>query len=546
MVLADVLKRWQVLKGRKAMMATGVDEHGMKIQRAAAKAGIEPKEFCDKNAQIFKDLAKKMDLSNDVFVRTTDAKHKEAVQYACQILQDQGYIYESKHDGWYSVSDETFYPEGQVHLIVDPPTGRKVMASIETGSEVEWTSERNYHFRLSAFRDRLLKFYKANPSFIVPQTRMDEIVSQVSQKLEDLSISRPYERLTWGIRVPNDPSQTIYVWLDALLNYASAAGYPFLSPGLESTGGWPADVHVIGKDIVRFHCIYWPAFLMALDLPLPKQVLTHAHWTLGRQKMAKSTGNVVNPFWAMERFGTDEMRWYLVQEGGIANDSDYDNKFIVSKYKKGLQNGLGNLAGRILRSTIWDVPRAIKRHAQSADSRQAEQTKISKLPPEFDQRAREMYSALQVLPADADQHMRDLYPNKAVQTIMQAVYDTNAFLQATQPWKTAGALQDARNAPERAPLSRVTAGRSLDDTEAELDAVIFLCAESLRLVGILLQPVMPTKAKQLLDSLGVREDRRSWEWCVVGKDDEYGAPMVESGEGESRKEVLFPRLACEN
>lgn len=530
MVIADVLKRWQVLKGRKAILATGVDEHGMKIQRAAAKAGVEPKELCDKNAQIFQNLAEKMHLSNDIFVRTTDARHKEAVQYACQMLQDKGYIYESKHEGWYSISDETFYPEAQVHLIVDPPTGRKIMASMETGSEVEWTSERNYHFRLSAFRDRLLAFYNDNPAFIIPKTRMEDVVNQVTQNLEDLSISRPSERLSWGIRVPNDPSQTIYVWLDALLNYASAAGYPFLSPGEEATGGWPADVHVIGKDIVRFHCIYWPAFLMALDLPLPKQVLTHAHWTLGRQKMAKSTGNVVNPFWAMERFGTETMRWYLVQEGGIANDADYDNSFIVDKYKKGLQGGLGNLANRILRGRGWSVEASVQRYAHPS-SKQSDASATSSGIPDFDERTRAVFDNLAALPAQVDQDMRDLYPNKAVQTIMQAVYDANAYVQATEPWKVAAELRSSPDSPS-------------EEKQAELDAVIFVCAETVRLVGIMLQPVMPTKMKLLLDMLGVKDDRRSWDWCVARKDDAYGSSQVTPGKGEGS--VLFPRLVTED
>lgn len=530
MVLADVLKRWQVLKGRRAILATGVDEHGMKIQRAAAKAGIDPNEFCDKNAQIFKDLAERLDISNDVFVRTTDARHKEAVQYACQMLQDGGHIYESKHEGWYSVSDETFYPEGQVHLIVDPPTGRKIMVSIETGSEVEWTSERNYHFRLSAFRDRLLAFYKQNPNFIVPKTRMDEIVNQVSQGLEDLSISRPFERLTWGIQVPNDPSQTIYVWLDALLNYASAAGYPFLSPGLESTGGWPADVHVIGKDIIRFHCIYWPAFLMALGLPLPKQVLTHAHWTLGRQKMAKSTGNVVNPFFAMERFSPEIMRWYLTQEGGITDDADYDNIFIIQKYKKGLQGGLGNLASRITRPKGWSVERAVKRYAMDRES--AGVSQVQGASQMFDQTAREFHERLSTLPSNIDQHMRNLFPNKAVQEIMQAVYDANAFLQQSEPWKLATQLKEAKDQ-----------GRPVDKGEADLDAIVFNCAETLRLVGIMLQAVIPEKSALLLDMLGVQKDRRSWEWCAVGKDGDYGAPMVPLGKGA--RGVLFPSLTSD-
>lgn len=545
MVIGDVLKGWQVLKGRKAILATGVDEHGMKIQRAAAKAGIAPKELCDKNAQIFRDLAEKMGLSNDVFVRTTDPKHKEAVQYACQMLQGKGYIYESKHEGWYSVSDETFYPEGQVHLIVDPPTGRKIMASIETGSEVEWTSERNYHFRLSAFRERLLEFYNDNPAFIVPKTRMDDIVNQVTQNLEDLSISRPSERLDWGVRVPNDPSQTIYVWLDALLNYASAAGYPFLRPGHESTGGWPADVHVIGKDIVRFHCIYWPAFLMALDLPLPKQVLTHAHWTLGRQKMAKSTGNVVNPFWAMERFGTDVMRWYLVQEGGITNDADYDNSFIIDKYKKGLQGGLGGLTSRVMRTKVWDVPRAVKRYA-SPNPNILEEKANKDRPIPFNDSAQAMLAHLTTLPLTVDQHMRDLYPNKAVQTLMRAVFAANAYLQASEPWKAARKADpsintDARKTTSTSSIRRI-GGHSDLRTAAEVDAPIFLCAETLRLVGIMLQPVMPSKARLMLHMLGVKEERRGWEWCGIGKDGEYGVSFVDM---DNRGGMLFPKLSSE-
>ncbi len=359
MVLTDILKRWQVLKGKRAILCTGTDEHGMKIQQAAAKAKMEPREFCDKGAEIFKTLARKAEISNDHFVRTTDPDHKDAVHHVWQVLKDKGYIYASKHEGWYCVSDETFYPESTLEKRLDPFRGRTFMASSETGKEVEWTSEPNYHFRLSAMKDRLLEFYKDNPQFVVPATRMNDVVRWVSEGLEDLSVSRPVDRLTWGIRVPDDESQTIYVWLDALVNYITKAGYPW-APGNESAGGWPADVQVIGKDIVRFHCIYWPAFLLALDITPPKQILTHAHWTLGRQKMAKSTGNVVNPFFALDRFGVDTMRYYLAHDGGITDDSDYGNEHIVEKYKKGLQGGLGNLVSRLTRPKAWNVRAAIE------------------------------------------------------------------------------------------------------------------------------------------------------------------------------------------
>lgn len=234
-------------------------------------------------------------------------------------------------------------------------------ASIETGKEVEWSSETNYRFRLSAFREPLLKLYQTQPDFIVPKQRRKDVLKAVSEDLQDLSVSRPTSRLSWGIPVPGDESQTIYVWLDALLNYATSAGFPW-TPGKEAAQAWPADLHVIGKDIVRFHCIYWPAFLMGLGAPLPKQVLVHAHWTLGKTKMAKSTGNVVNPFFAMDRFGVDAIRYYLAHDGGISHDSDYGNEMIAEKYNKGLKGGVGNLLSRVMRGKkFWSVERAVAR-----------------------------------------------------------------------------------------------------------------------------------------------------------------------------------------
>ena len=409
MILTDILKRWQVLKGENAILCTGTDEHGMKIQQAAAKAQTPPEEFCDQTAETFKSLAKCAALSNDHFVRTTDQDHKEAVQYFWHMLKERGLIYESKHEGWYCVSDETYYPESTIEKRLDPFTGRTFMASSETGKEVEWTSERNYHFRLSIFKEPLLEFYKANPDFVVPATRMADVVKWVSDGLEDLSVSRPVERLTWGIRVPDDESQTIYVWLDALINYITKAGYPW-APGKDHVGGWPANVQVIGKDIVRFHCIYWPAFLLALDLQPPKQILTHAHWTLGHQKMAKSTGNVVNPFFAIDRFGVDAMRYYLAHDGGIANDSDYGNNFIVERYKKGLQGGIGNLVSRITRPKIWSVRDAVKsasdRSLRGPDNSTTEQIRM-----------------LKAVRKEVSIKMQELNPGAALHVIMDAVYE---------------------------------------------------------------------------------------------------------------------------
>jgi methionyl-tRNA synthetase len=366
MVLADAMKRWEVLKGqRKAYLCTGTDEHGMKVQRAAERKDMHPKVFCDTTAETFKDLARLAEISNDYFIRTTDEDHREAVVWFWRQLEASGYIYEAKHEGWYCVSDETYYPENMVEKRIDPQTGKQFMASVESGSEVEWTEEKNYHFRLTAFKDKLLQFYNDNPEWLVPSERMSEIKSWVENNLEDLSISRPRNRLSWGIPVPSDTSQTIYVWVDALINYITKAGYPW-AQGEEHQMGWPADVHVIGKDIVRFHCIYWPALLMAVGIPLPKRVISHGHWLMDQKKMSKSKGNVVNPFFAIDRWGADLMRYYLLLNGSYTNDSDYGNRHIVQCYKKMLQSGLGNTLSRVQTGKDWkpldEVVQSVKNH----------------------------------------------------------------------------------------------------------------------------------------------------------------------------------------
>lgn len=360
MILADVLKRWHKLKGRKSLLLTGTDEHGMKVQQAAENHDTPPKEWCDIQAEKFKQLAAKTNLANDFFIRTTDEDHKEAVRHFWFLLKENGMIYESKHEGWYCVSDETFYPESMLGRKVDPLTGEVSYASIESGNSVEWTEEKNYHFRMSALKDQLLEFYQQNPDFIYPSSRMREVVQWVQNNLEDLSISRPSSRLDWGIRVPGDDTQTIYVWVDALINYLTKAGFPNWQPGQETSGGWPADVHVIGKDIVRFHGVYWPALLLAVGLKPPKKLLTHAHWTMNGKKMSKSLGNVVNPHYAIDRWGVDTMRLFMMLDGGLENDANYDNGIIVQRYKKILAGTFGNLLSRVTRGKAWNVRESVQ------------------------------------------------------------------------------------------------------------------------------------------------------------------------------------------
>ncbi|KAL4754152.1 hypothetical protein BDW72DRAFT_190295 [Aspergillus terricola var. indicus] len=494
MVIADILKRWRTLIGdNEAQLLTGTDEHGMKIQQAASAAGIDTQAFCDRNCLTFKALAEAANVDYNYFIRTTEPAHKEAVQYFWEMLQHRGYIYTSKHEGWYSVSDETFYPQSQVNLSLDPATGRKRMVSTETGKEVEWSSETNYHFRLSAFQERLLELYKTD--FIRPTHYNEQVVKSVSSGLSDLSISRPVERLTWGIPVPNDNTQTIYVWLDALVNYLTKAGYPF-PPGEGSRLGWPADVHVVGKDIVRFHCVYWPAFLMALDLPLPRNVLVHAHWTMNREKMSKSTGNVVNPFFAIDRFGMDTMRFFLAHRGGFASDSDYDNKYIIRDYKKYLQQGLGNIAHR----TIGCAKGKLRDYIINATSGNS--------PATSDDQAYQ--KTLEQLSGKVAKDMEALDPRAALDEIVEVILLTNKYFHNSEPWLN----------PE------------------EKQRVIFNAAESMRIMGILLQPFMPNKAKKLLDILKVDPSKRNLSDAGYAQDSTYGEDI--------KKKILFPPLALEN
>ncbi|BDD58549.1 methionyl-tRNA synthetase [Monascus purpureus] len=497
MIIADVLKRWKVLLGETdARLLTGTDEHGMKIQQAALAARMETQAFCDMNCKTFQALAKAANLSNDYWIRTTSPEHRTAVEYFWEMLDHRGYIYTAKHEGWYSVSDETFYPQSQVHMALDPSTGRKRMVSVETGKEVEWSSETNYHFRLSAFQERLLHLYSKEREFIIPYHYKTSIVKSVSSGLQDLSISRPAERLTWGIPVPGDDTQTIYVWLDALVNYLTKAGYPF-PPGQGSKNGWPANVHVVGKDITRFHCVYWPAFLMALDLPLPHNVLVHGHWTMNREKMSKSTGNVVNPFFAIDRFGVDTMRFFLTYQGALTGDADYDNEYIVRDYKKLLQGGIGNLAHR----TIGIAKGNLRSYILAA---------ASDTLPAPTARDLEYQSQLREIPACVAAEMESLNPRGALQRIMSIVELGHKYFHNAQPWKN----------------------------PAESLRVIYNASESVRIASILLQPFMPSKAQELLDNLDVEPSKRGFSDAAYQADSTYGENV--------QKRIVFPNLLAEH
>ena len=357
MVLADIFKRWQLLQGKTAYLCTGTDEHGMKIQRAAERAEVPPKEFCDENSAKFQSLAEAASIDHDFFIRTTDEDHKAAVgQFWLQMkhtVPEELGIYKGTHEGWYCVSDECFYPEELVQASIEPQTGKKIMISTETENQVEWVKEETWFFPLTKYKQRLLDFYDANPDWITPPSRLQEVRKWVENNLEDLSVTRPVSRLTWGIRDPEDHSQTIYVWVDALINYLTKAGYgsEWHTPK-EGTGIWPADMHIVGKDIIRFHAVYWPALLMSLNMPLPKKILCHPHWTMSGRKMSKSIGNVVDPVLAIERWGIDPLRYFFVRSGRsgtYAKDMEYSNQLLQAVYAKELQANIGNLYQRIAR-----------------------------------------------------------------------------------------------------------------------------------------------------------------------------------------------------
>lgn len=340
----------------------------MKIQRAAAKEGIPPKEFCDGNSTKFRELAQLANISNDFFIRTTDQDHKDAVaQFWLQLkysLSEGLGLYKGTHEGWYCVSDECFYPEDMVQPSIVPQTGKKIMINTESENEVEWVKEETWFFPLTKYRDALLKFYDENPDWIKPEHRMKEVRDWVENHLEDLSITRPQSRLSWGIPDPEDSSQTIYVWVDALINYITKAGYgKQWQVGSKDTGIWPADVQVIGKDILRFHAIYWPALLLALGLKPAKKLICHNHWTMSNRKMSKSLGNVVNPVFAIQRWDIDPLRYFLMRNGSFSKDMSYSNDTIAGIYVKELQANIGNLFYRIAKpkaNARWSLQNAVR------------------------------------------------------------------------------------------------------------------------------------------------------------------------------------------
>lgn len=550
MYLADTIKRWASLQGRRAILCTGTDEHGSKVAAAAAAAGIAVDALAARNAKRFQNLAERAGISQDVFIRTTSTQHKEAVRAFWKLLVENGHVYKDRYAGWYSISDEAFYDENETVKSIEPTTGRSIRVAKSSGSEVDWLEETTYKFRLTAFRDRLLKFYHNNPDWIIPRERQEEVIAWVDSHLTDLSISRPANRVSWGVRVPGDNEHTIYIWVDALVNYLTAVQYPDWPKGKDMyMSGWPAELHVIGKDIVRFHCVYWPALLMAAKLLIPGRILVHSHWTMGGKKMSKSLGNVVDPFDALARWSPDALRYFMLSQGCINNDSDYNNQTITVKYKKDLQGGIGNLLARVTRTSRWNLPDAVR-----IIGREVGQTPLSEIFSFYNipfknkseqlqtdsgividgslvkEHIENQLTILRMLTNSVSAKMALHDPVEALRKIQSVVTEANVFFTATKPWDLA----------------------RLENSEL-LIRTIYTMGETLRIIGILLQPFLPTKATALLNELGVSVNKRTLNDAQLGLDFTYGQPMDERGnlildKSKLRKsawESLFPKLALE-
>lgn len=454
-IATDAMARFKRLDGHDVFFMTGTDEHGLKMQQSADKEGITAKELADRNAAAFQQMGQELGISYDRFIRTTDADHYTACKEIWRRMEANGDIYLSQYEGWYSVRDEAYYVEDET-LVKDDG----VRYSRETDTEVTWTAEESYFFRLSSYQDRLLALYESQPDFGAPQSRFNEVISFVSRGLEDLSISRT--TFNWGVPVPGDDKHVMYVWVDALTNYLTGVGYP----DTESESFkkfWPADVHVIGKDISRFHAIYWPAFLMSAGLELPQRIMIHGFLQNNGVKMSKSLGNVVAPADFVEQYGLDQMRFFFLREVPFGADGNYNHEAIVGRMNSDLANNFGNLAQRSLSM----VAKNCEGMVPAPGAFTAEDTALLALANGLLDVARATFEKQEF--------------SRALEAIWGVLGDTNAYFADQAPWV-------------------------LRKTDVErMNTVLYVTLEVLRIVSILTQPVMPTASAALLDTLGQPE-----------------------------------------
>ncbi|MDE0382647.1 MAG: methionine--tRNA ligase [Defluviicoccus sp.] len=481
----DALARFMRLDGYDVFFLTGTDEHGQKVEKSAHAAGLDPQAFTDRVSENFRDLATAMNFSNDAFIRTTEPRHARASQAIWQALMDNGHIYLDLYSGWYAVRDEAFYDENE---LADDADGVKRAPS---GAEVEWVEEPSYFFDLSKWQDRLLAFYEANPDFIAPPSRRNEVVSFVKGGLKDLSISRT--SFNWGVPVPDDPGHIMYVWLDALTNYATAVDYPDTDSQAFSDY-WPCDLHMVGKDILRFHAVYWPAFLMGAGIAPPKRIFAHGWWTNEGQKISKSIGNIIDPLEVVERYGLDQLRYFLLREVPFGNDGDFSHRAMVNRINGDLANDLGNLVQRVVSMLHRYFDGAIPEH--SAGHRDSD---------------RELLDAAEGLLETCRGHMREQAFHEALDAVWAVIRQANAYVDHQAPWA------------------------EIKEDRVRTGAILATLIQTIRRIAILLQPFMPDSAGRMLDQIAVDAERRAF--ANLGR-----ADSVPPGTALPKPSPVFPRL----
>ena len=453
-IIADFFARFKKMQGYNVFFLTGTDEHGQKIERAAKKSNKKPQEFCDDISQIFKDLTKILNLSNNDFIRTTELRHKNSAVNLWKILEEKNEIYLSKYSGWYSVSDEAFYTEDEIEEL----DGKKL--SKTSGSPVEWVEEESFFFKLSKWEKPLLNFYKENQNFILPESRKNEVISFVKGGLKDLSISR--KSFKWGIPVPSNDEHIIYVWLDALTNYLSAVNYPDTKNKLYRDF-WPADLHIIGKDILRFHAVYWPAFLMAADIVPPKRVYGHGWILSGDKKMSKSKGNILDPLEIIKNYGLDSLRYYLIKEVSFGNDGNISEKKLKNCINSDLANNYGNLCQRVISFTEKNCNLEIKDYVKFNKD---DKSQLLKFVDNYD---------------NIINYIDNQNINSYISFVVDRLFSANKYFNDQEPWKK-------KNDKER------------------LNTILYTSIELIRKITILLYPIMPETSKKVMSIFGYTEE----------------------------------------
>ena len=482
-IIADFFARFKRMDGFDVHFLTGTDEHGLKIQRAAESKNIEPLKFCDQISQTFRDLSLTLNLSNTDFIRTTEERHKKTVQHLWSELEKNDDIYLSKYSGWYSVSDEAFYVEDE---IIDK-NGSKIAET--SGSPVEWIEEESYFFRLSKWQDKLLDYYESNSDFISPKSRKNEVVSFVKSGLKDLSISR--KSFSWGIKVPGNNEHVIYVWLDALTNYISALNYPDTNNQLFNKF-WPASVHLIGKDIIRFHAVYWPAFLMAAKIPLPKKVYGHGWILSGEEKMSKSRGNILDPIDIINTYGLDPLRYYLIKEVSFGNDGNISQERLEDCINSDLANNYGNLCQRV---TAFAERNCSSKVPEFKDFNDDDLVMLDKFK-----------ENLNKIREEIDNQNINFY----ISFIVSALFEANKYFNDQEPWKK-------------------------KDDQNRLNTIIYTSLEMIRKISFMLYPIIPDSIEKALKIFNLNSNDVNFESIATHN-------YLKPGNNINKIEILFKKI----